>query len=84
MVKSQANTVVLLLIVRRPKSQVTPSRGSNETVTFRRALYKEIRQSTSWGNNLVPAWLSLKEYCREVSGSVIGVEIVQHENKRCH
>ena len=74
MVESQANTVVLLLIVRRPKSQVTPSRGSNETATFRRAL-REIRQSISWGNNLVPAWLSLKEYCKEVTGSAIGVGI---------
>ena len=41
MVKSQANTVVLLLIVKRPKSQVTPSRGSNETAAIRKALYEK-------------------------------------------
>ena len=34
MVKSQAKTVVLLLSVRRPNSQVTPSRGSRMTVAF--------------------------------------------------
>ena len=38
MVKSQAKTVALLLSVRSPNSQVTPSRGNRITVAFNRVL----------------------------------------------
>ena len=40
MVKSQAKTVVSLLIVRRPNNQVNPNRGSKITVPFNMTLWR--------------------------------------------
>ena len=66
MVKSQANTVVCLLIARRPNSQVTPRRGSRITVAFNIALKETVRISNTISANQL-ATLTL--LCSKISCS---------------